>query len=260
MEERTHVNAIDLIRAQHQETRRLLLELERGSGAARIESFESLFAHLVAHHAVSVGTFYPACRRVLHDAPWLGPMGRFGVVELGLHLCDQARRRSNFDQRVASLKEALLRRIEEEEAQLSSIETILDRATLDILGDRMRKTYEEARESDYRARLRDGLRTAAPGTPRPLTKRSGDNRPSGTHVLSLAVILLLVAACRGPDRPVEEAPPPEPPGDELTEPKFPIDPSSEPGHLPPEPPTGDPTPTEQEGGPEPPAPAPDGAP
>lgn len=173
------MNAIELLKSQHREVEDLFAAATEATGAKREHAFDELLAALVAHDAIEKEIFYPECERALGEIEILGEsLVEHGLVEFSLHLCDEARKKDDFEHKLVVLKELVEHHVEEEEKELfPKVKKELDSETLQALGERMEKRFEAAKEANARSALRESLKHVLGGT---LTraKRSGDKKPA----------------------------------------------------------------------------------
>ena len=173
------MNAIELLKTQHREVEDLFAAATEATGAKREQIFDELLAALVAHDAIEREIFYPECERALGEVEILGEsIVEHGLVEFSLHLCDEARKKDDFEHKLVVLKEVVEHHVEEEEKELfPKVKKQLDSETLQTLGERMEKRFEAAKSKDARGALRESLKNVIGGS---LTraKRSGDKKPA----------------------------------------------------------------------------------
>lgn len=173
------MNAIELLKEQHREVEDLFAAATKASGAERERIFDELLTALVAHDAIEREIFYPECERALGEIEILGEsLVEHGLVEFSLHLCDEARKKDDFEHKLVVLKEVVEHHVEEEEKELfPKLKKELDSETLETLGERLEKRFEAAKSKNARAALRDSLKNVIGGS---LTraKRSGDKKPA----------------------------------------------------------------------------------
>jgi hemerythrin-like domain-containing protein len=179
------VDAIQLLKEQHREVEDLFAAATKASGAEREQIFDELLTALVSHDAIEREIFYPECERALGDVEILGEsLVEHGLVEFSLHLCDEARKKDDFEHKLVVLKEVVEHHVEEEEKELfPKLKKELDKEDLEALGERLEKRFEAAKKADARAALRDSLKNVLGGS---LTraKRSGDKKPATKRAAS----------------------------------------------------------------------------
>ena len=143
------MNAIDLLRKQHQEAKELLSTLEDAEVEDKEELFEKLADALAVHAAIEEQHFYPATKddrteELLQEAV----EEHLSVKRLIADLLDMPPSDAQFDAKVKVLKEQVEHHIEEEEGELfPKVKKLHSREELEDLGTVMEETANELKES-----------------------------------------------------------------------------------------------------------------
>ena len=146
------MNAIDLLRKQHQEAKELLSTLEDAEVEDKEELFEKLADALAVHAAIEEQHFYPATKddrteELLQEAD----------------LLDMPPSDAQFDAKVKVLKEQVEHHIEEEEGELfPKVKKAHGAQELEDLGALMEATAEELLQSEPRSQVPLETGAAAP--------------------------------------------------------------------------------------------------
>src|SRR3954469_10439212 len=149
---RTPMNAIDLLKKQHEEAKELLSALEEAEVEDKEELFEKLADALAMHAAIEEQHFYPATKddrteELLQEAV----EEHLSVKRLIADLLDMPPSEAQVDAKVKVLKEQLEHHIEEEESELFPEVKKAHRAQeLDDLGALMEATAAELEQSEPR--------------------------------------------------------------------------------------------------------------
>src|SRR5438067_12794774 len=161
---RPPMNAIALLKKQHEEAKELLAALEDAEVEDKEELFEKLADALAAHAAIEEQHFYPATKDdrtadLLHEAV----EEHLSVKRLIADLLDMPPSDAQFDAKVKVLKEQVEHHIEEEEGQLfPAVKKAHGAQELDDLGALMEETAEELLQSAPRNQVPLETGAAAP--------------------------------------------------------------------------------------------------
>jgi hemerythrin superfamily protein len=177
------VKATELLKTQHREVEALFAQVTKATGAEKERLFDELLSNLVAHDAIEREILYPECERALGELELLGEsLVEHGLVEFSLHLCDEARKKDDFDPKLVVLKEVVEHHVEEEEGELfPRLSKELETEELEALGERLEKRFESLKTTDARAALRESLKNVLGGSLSARPKRAGDKKPSTTR-------------------------------------------------------------------------------
>lgn len=161
------MNALELLKTHHREVKHLFEEYEK-LGEKDVEMKETLFVEiadaLAAHAAIEERFFYPSVNaddteELLHEAleEHLGAK-RFIADLLELQGGDAL-----FDAKMKVLKEQIEHHVEEEEGELfPKVRRLMDKESLETLGDIMEQEYDELREGEPRKVVPSETDEAAP--------------------------------------------------------------------------------------------------
>ena len=158
------MNAIDLLKKQHQEAKELFSALEEAEVEEKEELFEKLADALATHAAIEERHFYPATRDdrtedLLHEAV----EEHLSVKRLIADLLDMSPSDAQFDAKVKVLKEQIEHHVEEEEGELfPEVKKAHKAQELDDLGLLMEETAEELLQSQPRNQVPLETGAAAP--------------------------------------------------------------------------------------------------
>jgi len=154
------MNAIDLLRKQHDKVADLFDRFEKASKPAeKSEIFEEIAANLVAHDAIEREIFYPACEKKMGLTDLLGEaLVEHGVVEFMLYRADENLGKEALDHHVTVLQEIVDHHVEEEEKEFfPRVEKAFSKALLEELGPKMWARFQEAIAADFRGPLAENL-------------------------------------------------------------------------------------------------------
>jgi len=173
-------SAIDLLKTQHEEVKKLFKRIEKASTrSAKLKLFDELAANLAAHDAIEREIFYPACEKGMGMTDLLGEaLVEHGVVEFSLYQADQARKDKDFSFKCQVLSEIVEHHVEEEEEEFfPKVQKALGKEKLLELGARMKERFEQAKATDYHPALNTNLKQVLAGALKP-SKRTGSARKS----------------------------------------------------------------------------------
>ncbi|MFL5446221.1 MAG: hemerythrin domain-containing protein [Myxococcales bacterium] len=158
------MNAIDLLKKQHEEAKELLSALEEAEVEDKEELFEKLADALAMHAAIEEQHFYPATKddrteELLQEAV----EEHLSVKRLIADLLDMPPSEAQFDAKVKVLKEQLEHHIEEEEGELfPKVKKAHKAQELEDLGALMEATAAELEQSEPRYQVPLETGEAAP--------------------------------------------------------------------------------------------------
>jgi len=181
------MDAIELLKQQHQEVADLFEAIEKAKGSAeKTRLFQELAGKLVGHDAIEREIFYPACEEAMGMNDLLGEaLVEHGVVEFGLYEADQSAGKDDFDYKVKVLKELVEHHVEEEEKEFfPKVRSALGAEKLESLGEELLEAFEDSQEDDYHEPLFENLRQVLAGVLKPVAKEPTKTRsrePSGTR-------------------------------------------------------------------------------
>jgi hemerythrin superfamily protein len=151
------MNATKLLEQQHRATDATFAAIEASSGDPAV-LIRQLADDLGAHMAIEQQLFYPTVREIkaeLVDDSY----EEHSMAELALkRVLRTSPGDPAFRARVAVLKELVLRHVEHEEKQLfPAVEEALGDATLDALGTKMQKQFEDAKAQGFESLVPAGF-------------------------------------------------------------------------------------------------------
>ncbi|MBS1152163.1 MAG: cation-binding protein [Myxococcaceae bacterium] len=158
------MDAITLLRAQHDEVEDLFEEYESAeSRTSRRAIFNRLADAIAAHATIEEKLFYPAvCLSEVEDLLKEAAEGHLAARRILADLLDLQPPDGNFDAKVKVLQEQLSHHAEEEEDELFPIVRVsLSRPALEALGEAMGQMFEELMKGTPRDRVRDETDHAA---------------------------------------------------------------------------------------------------
>lgn len=178
------MKATELLKAQHEEVKALFKKLENSDDDdKKRELFEELAVNITAHDAIEREIFYPACEEAMGLNDLLGEaLVEHGVVEFALYLADEAQGQEDFEFKCTVLKEMLEHHIEDEEKEFfPKAERALGKAQLEALTEPMEARFNEAKEEDFRAPLRENLQQVLAGATKTRKRSAGSGPRSSTR-------------------------------------------------------------------------------
>ena len=152
------MDAIALLEEQHEETMKMLSELEEsGPGFERNATFKKLQRSLLAHMFIEEETFYPAVVNRSNDGePVAEGYEEHSGARVSLTRCARALKQEElFQVRIGVLKEMIKHHVEEErESILPKARDAMPAAELEALGAEMKAQFDKAmRRTDAAAML-----------------------------------------------------------------------------------------------------------
>lgn len=178
------MNAIDLLKKQHDKVAELFERFEKASKPAdKSAIFEEIAANLVAHDAIEREIFYPACEKKMGLTDLLGEaLVEHGVVEFMLYRTDENLGKEALDHHVTVLQEVVDHHVEEEEKELfPKVEKAFSKAALEEFGPKMWARFQEAIAADFRGPLAENLSQVLAGamkTKPPKKKKTARKAPA----------------------------------------------------------------------------------
>jgi hemerythrin superfamily protein len=139
------VNAIELLKKQHEEAKKLFSRLEAAEDEEKAELFEQLADALAVHATIEEKHFYPATKsarteELLQEAV----EEHLSVKRVIADLLEMSPEDAQFDAKVTVLREQVEHHVEEEEGELfPKVKKMLGEDELEDLGVVMEDTAEE---------------------------------------------------------------------------------------------------------------------
>jgi len=143
------VNAIDLLKDQHEEAKGLFKKIEKAEGADKEQLFDELADALAVHAAIEEQHFYPATKdarteELLQEAV----EEHLSVKRIIADLLEMEPDDPQFDAKIKVLQEQVEHHVEEEEGELfPKVKKLHSREELEDLGTVMEETANELKES-----------------------------------------------------------------------------------------------------------------
>jgi len=145
------MNAIDLLKEQHEEVRGLFEQLEEAEDDDERESlFQELADNLAAHSIIEEKIFYPAAyaqktKELLTEAV----EEHLAIKRILADLLEMLPEHDNFDAKIKVLKEQVEHHVEEEEGELfTAARKELGAEALKKLGAEMKQVFDDAMEGE----------------------------------------------------------------------------------------------------------------
>ncbi len=161
------MNALDLLKQQHEEVNKLFKKfekLEEGSIAERRELFVMIADRLSAHATIEEQFFYPSIKAdKTEDLVREAVEEHLAVKRIIADLLEMEPSDENFNAKMKVLMENVEHHVEEEEKELFKlVRKVLNEDQLLALGVQMMAEYEELMESEPRNEVPMQTDTAAP--------------------------------------------------------------------------------------------------
>ncbi len=159
------MNAIDLLKKQHGETKRLFEQLERAKDASRKQSLFDELADAIAMHAtIEEKHFYPAAKTAATEEILRESLEEhLGAKRLIADLLECEPDDEQFDAKIQVLREQVEHHIEEEESELfPKVKNLLSPDELEDLGVVMEDLMQELEEGEPRMQVPGETGSAAP--------------------------------------------------------------------------------------------------
>jgi len=152
------MKATDLLKEQHRTVEALFAKIEAGEPEALKDLASALAAHMTIEHEF----FYPESRGIDEDAI-AEAFEEHAIAEVALKralACDPED--DTFEARVTVLKELIAHHVKEEESELfPEVESELDGAQLESLGQKMEARFDEVLRKGYAAVLPKNMEDTA---------------------------------------------------------------------------------------------------
>jgi hemerythrin superfamily protein len=143
------VNAIELLKSQHEEVKSLFKKIEKAEDDEKLELFERIADDLAVHAAIEEKHFYPATKNArTEDLLQEAVEEHLSAKRLIADLLEMSAEDAQFDAKVAVLKEQIEHHVEEEETELfPKVKKMLGEDELEDLGVVMEDTAEELKSA-----------------------------------------------------------------------------------------------------------------
>lgn len=161
------MNALELLKEQHDEVSKLFKKFEKlseGSTAERRELFIMIADRLSAHATIEEQYFYPSIKTdKSEDLVREAVEEHLAVKRIIADLLDMEPADENFDAKMKVLQENVEHHVEEEETELfKMVKKILNEDQLLALGVQMKAEFDELMEGEPRNEVPSQTDTAAP--------------------------------------------------------------------------------------------------
>ena len=161
------MNALELLKEQHEEVSKLFKKFEKlsdGSTAERRELFVMIADRLSAHASIEEQFFYPSIKTdKTEDILRESVEEHLAVKRIIADLLDMEPTDENFDAKMKVLQENVEHHVEEEETELFKlVKKILNEDQLLALGIQMKAEFDELMEAEPRNEVPMQTDTAAP--------------------------------------------------------------------------------------------------
>jgi hemerythrin superfamily protein len=139
------VNAIELLKSQHQDVKKLFKKIEKAEDDEKLDLFEQLADDLAVHASIEEKHFYPATKNARTEELLQEAVEEhLSVKRLIADLLEMSADDAQFDAKVAVLKEQVDHHVEEEENELfPKVQKMLKEEELEDLGVVMEDMAEE---------------------------------------------------------------------------------------------------------------------
>jgi hemerythrin superfamily protein len=159
------MNALDLLKQQHQEVKSLFEEIEQSDDPEeKAEFVQDLADNLAAHATIEEKIFYPAAyedetKEDLEEAV----EEHLSAKRILADLIEMGPEDENFDAKIMVLKEQIEHHVEDEEKKLfPKVQSILDSAMLETLGTQMEELFDQEMAEEPSEKIPDETLRAAP--------------------------------------------------------------------------------------------------
>jgi hemerythrin superfamily protein len=161
------MNALDLLKEQHDEVNKLFKRYEKlgeDADGERRELFIMIADRLSAHATIEEQLFYPAVKAARTEDKLLEAVEEhLAAKRIIADLLDMDAGDENFDAKMKVLQESIEHHVEEEEGDLfKSVKRLLSEDQLFALGVQMKAEFDELMESEPRNEVPEQTDTAAP--------------------------------------------------------------------------------------------------
>ncbi|MCY1016249.1 hemerythrin domain-containing protein [Pyxidicoccus sp. MSG2] len=161
------MNALDLLKQQHDEVKKLFKKYEKLADHAdekRQELFEAIADRLGAHASIEEQYFYPAAKAEdTEDLLREAVEEHLSVKRIIADLLEMESSDEEFDAKMQVLQEQIEHHVEEEETDLfKKVRRLLSKEQLEDLGVQMQQEFEELMEGEPREQVSAETDRAAP--------------------------------------------------------------------------------------------------
>ncbi|MBF5043856.1 hemerythrin domain-containing protein [Aggregicoccus sp. 17bor-14] len=161
------MNAIDLLKAQHDEVEKLFEKYEKLGEDADSEKrklFAAIADRLSAHTAIEEQFFYPAVKaKQTEDILRESLEEHLGAKRIIADLLEMQPSDENYDAKMKVLKEQVEHHVKEEEKDMfPKVKKIFAKEDLDALGEQMKPVFDEMVAADAREEIPSQTDEAAP--------------------------------------------------------------------------------------------------
>ena len=139
------MNAIELLKTQHEEAKKLFRKIEKADDEEKLDLFEQLADDLAVHATIEEKHFYPATRNARTEELLQEAVEEhLAVKRIIADLLEMSPEDPQFDAKVAVLQEQVEHHVEEEEKELfPKVQKMLKEEELEDLGVVMEDMAEE---------------------------------------------------------------------------------------------------------------------
>jgi hemerythrin superfamily protein len=158
------VNAIDLLKQQHDEVKALFKKIQRAEGEEKQELFDEIADALAIHSAIEEQHFYPATKddrteELLHEAV----EEHLSVKRIVADMLELEPSDPQFDAKCKVLEEQVEHHVEEEEGELfPKVRKAHSKEELEDLGALMEQTADQMKDEEPRLQVPNETGAAAP--------------------------------------------------------------------------------------------------
>jgi hemerythrin superfamily protein len=158
------VNALDLLKQQHDEVKALFKKIQRAEGDEKEELFDQIADALAMHSAIEEQHFYPATKNdrteeLLHEAV----EEHLSVKRIIADMLEMEPSDPQFDAKCKVLEEQVEHHVEEEEGELfPKVRKAHSKQELEDLGALMEQTANEMKDEEPRLQVPAETGAAAP--------------------------------------------------------------------------------------------------
>jgi len=178
------MNAIDLLKAQHEEVKGLLAKIEEEGTGERAEAlFQEIADNLAAHATIEEKIFYPAAyESQTEDLLKEAVEEHLSIKRLVADLLEMTPEDDNFTAKITVLQEQVEHHVEEEEGELfKSAKKDLGAGRLKELGEQMEAMFEEAMAGNPSDEIPKETKKAASLPPKAPPKAASKRRSPTSH-------------------------------------------------------------------------------
>jgi len=161
------MNAIDLLKAQHEEVEKLFKQFEKlgeDADTRKRQLFVAIADRLSAHTAIEEQFFYPAVKaKQTEDLLRESLEEHLGAKRVIADLLEMQPSDENYDAKMKVLHELVEHHVEEEEKEMfPKVRKLFAKEDLESLGEQMRVVFEEMVAADARREIPEQTDEAAP--------------------------------------------------------------------------------------------------